>query len=394
MQTLRNKKHIIVPVIIVTLIILGWSAVFDNMAKEFTNKGLLQAGAFFGTIRFLNAVVSMFQEVEISFIVTSLSIGQLLDPINDLVEYVSDGLKIAIGSYLLQRTIVEITSTALFNILFTVAGFGYIASFFLFAPGVKTLLFKVFMTALFLRFSVVLIMFATTAFSASFLDEKIESEKQKTTSLSAELDDSRRAAENVSEELLERITVDIAQVENEKEAVIGQIQPRQEAIRENRYALSKRESELRAIKQTLGVMDSLRGNDDVDRLRQEINELEIQNDRLAEEIDELNQRVDFLDEEIERAESHLYEESNGFLKMLGGGVGAAWDYISNLASGLVDSTMSALVLLLFKMLLLPIGFLYALLKGFKAIWGLELSEAGGAADQELRHTFEKNKVDR
>lgn len=389
MMSLLNKKYIVSGLVVLSLLI-AWSSVFDVMAKEFTNEGLVQSGAFFGTIRFLNAVISVFQEVEINFFVSSLAVGELLDPVNDLVEYVSEGLKLAIGSYLLQRVIVEVSSTFLFNIIFTISGLGYIASLYFFSLGLKAVLYKTFLTMLFLRFAVILAMFATTAFSASFLDQKIESENQKTATLSSELNDTRAAAEGVSEELMETIRLDIEQLEAEKKEVLDQIRPLEQRIRENQYTISNKESEVDTIKDDLPMIESMRGNDELDALNDEIDELESQNEEMSDQVDDLNDRVEFLESEIERAESHLYEESDGFIKTLAGGVGSAWETVSKLAKGLVDSTMSALVLFLFKMLILPIGFLYVLFKLFKKLWGMDISEAGRAAKEEVVETIDKN----
>ena len=387
-QLSLNKNYGLTALAIIPIIV-AWSGVLDIMAKDFTNQGLMQSAAFFGSVRFLNAVISVFQEVEINFFVTSLAVGELLDPINDLIEYVSDGLKLAIGSYLLQRVIVEINSTMLFNILFTVSGIGYLSSIYMFSETMKTILYKTFLTMLFLRFSVIVSMLATTAFSASFLDDKIEKESQNTASLSQELDATRSAAENVSSDLLERIRSDIDELQSEKAELLDQIRPLEQKIRENQYDISRKQSEMEAIEDRMTMMESIRGNDELDAINREIDALEAMNDGMSDRIDDLNDRVDFVESEIERAESHLYEESNGFLKTLAGGVDSAWEKVSNLATGLVDSTLSALVLFIFKMLILPVAFLYATLKLFKQLWGIPVSEASQAARSEVEGTLKR-----
>ena len=380
-----TQKSVFVKIVFVcVLMALAWSGVLDGLSKEYANHGIVQVGAFFGVIRSLNAVVSMFQEVEINLFITQMAIGELLDPLNDLVEYISEGLKIALGSYLLQRVIIEVTSNLLFNIVLTFSGVAYIASLFTFPQSAKAVVFKTFVSLVFIRFAVTVMMLATTAFSIALLDNKIAAESKSTELLSAELNETRRVAENVSDNLAQTIYADIQSLEQQKNELMSEIKPLRKSIRGNRYAMSKKDSEINKLKKDMTLVKSFKGNETIESLESEIESLEQSNSDLEERINELNDKVAFVEDELESTREYLYEESSGFINKLTQGVGSAWSYISELTTNLVDATMTALVLFMFKMLLLPILFLYVLLKLFKYLWGIELSDAVSAAASEVK----------
>ncbi|GGX66424.1 hypothetical protein [Saccharospirillum salsuginis] len=378
-MNLTKRQRITLFIGIAMTLIIAWSGLLDSMASEYANDGLIQAGAFYGTIRFLNAIISTFQEIEVNFVISSLAVGELLDPVNDLVEYVSEGLKLAIGSYLLQRIIVEITSTILFNILFTVSCLSFLLSFYVFGVGVKVVLFRLFVSALFLRFAVTIMMLVTTAFSTSFLDEKISKESATTSQLSSELNESKQAAADVSEELEGAIQADLGVLKARKDTLQSELKPIREEYRKLVYEIDKHTREFEKAKDEIGGFNSLIGNEETDKLKTEIESMEDRANSLQDRSSEIDNEIEHINDEIERVQQHLFSESDGFLSKFSGGVTEAWSYISSLADRLVNSTLTALTLFLFKMLLLPLLFLYILIKSFKYVWGIDLPYVAEAA---------------
>ena len=64
--------------------------------------------------RSINAGISVFQSTQFGVGIT-VQFGELLDPINDAVERLSSTMVWAVGSLLLQRLVLEVTSTAMFQ---------------------------------------------------------------------------------------------------------------------------------------------------------------------------------------------------------------------------------------------------------------------------------------
>lgn len=369
-----------------------WLRYLDQYALEHANAGLVQVGVLFGTIRLLNAVVSMFQEVTINFLISRLAIGQLLDPMNDLVEYVSEGLKLALGSFLLQRIIIEVVATPLFKVIVTVAGAAFAGSLFVGPGALRQLLFKVFVSLLFARFAVGVGMVLTTLFSSAFLDSRIEAETERTQRLAGELDEARQASEELSESAAARMLEERGAVLEQISALEAQAQPLRQQRREHRYDISRLEQQIERLESGRGIIENLVETlPEVEALQAEIETLEARNDELDDELGAIGDQQRQLRNEVESIESHLYDDSTGVLSRMTGGVGAARDYILGLTNRLVDSVMTALVLFVFKMILLPILFLYLVFRGFRALWGRDIRSVPAGFRDEVRETLTPNR---
>jgi low affinity Fe/Cu permease len=111
-----TKIQIIWIIILIALILLSFFGVtdkalngafrgWDTKTDEHLTELSIKAGASYGIARGLNAIISVVQETEISVIVATVSVGQVLDPINDLVEKLSTIMLISLSSLGLQLLI-------------------------------------------------------------------------------------------------------------------------------------------------------------------------------------------------------------------------------------------------------------------------------------------------
>src|SRR5690606_17158379 len=96
MPALTGRHYIAIAAVVI--VILSWLGVLDSISDDYLNSSLVQATAAFASARALNAVISMLQGTEVSLLVLSLSVGELLDPLDDLVEQYSTLMKYAIAS--------------------------------------------------------------------------------------------------------------------------------------------------------------------------------------------------------------------------------------------------------------------------------------------------------
>jgi len=84
----------------------------DDKAESYFNSAIQKAGVAYATVRVLNASVSVIQNSEVQLepagVGMSLAVGQVVDPINDMTERLSDVLVTAIGSLGVQRILYEI----------------------------------------------------------------------------------------------------------------------------------------------------------------------------------------------------------------------------------------------------------------------------------------------
>jgi hypothetical protein len=89
--------------------------VLDSKADTYFDEAITKAGLSYATCRVINATVSVIKEshlqLEPAGIGLSLAVGQILDPINDMTERLSDVLVMAITSLGVQELTYEISLT-------------------------------------------------------------------------------------------------------------------------------------------------------------------------------------------------------------------------------------------------------------------------------------------
>ena len=109
--------------------------VFDNKTEVYLNGATKQAITAFAGARALNAAISVAQSAQVGVSLggqASFHPGEILDPVNDMVEDYSTAMKYAIGSLISQKLIVEILSAQPIKWLLVILGLVLLPSLFLF----------------------------------------------------------------------------------------------------------------------------------------------------------------------------------------------------------------------------------------------------------------------
>lgn len=124
--------------VLLALTMLSFHGALDDLAYDRLNETTTESVGIYALARATNAGISVLQssEVGIKFIgKVSVKVGEVLDPINDAIERLSSIMLWAIGSLLLQRLVLEVTSTAVFRWGFSCIG--VVAFLALFLPAWK-----------------------------------------------------------------------------------------------------------------------------------------------------------------------------------------------------------------------------------------------------------------
>lgn len=161
-------------VTIAALIALAWSGILDTQSTQYLDNALLGSGAIYATARGINALVSVLQGTEMNAFILTFTIGELLDPVNDLIERFSAVMMLAIGSLALQKILLEVVSHTTFNILLTLLGVGAIATLIWGTPRQYAAVSKFFFFTVMIRFSLALVVFANSWVDVIFLEENDE----------------------------------------------------------------------------------------------------------------------------------------------------------------------------------------------------------------------------
>jgi uncharacterized protein YlxW (UPF0749 family) len=158
-------------VALICLPALGWWGILDDYSSEDINASISSAGLIYGTARGINALVSLLQGTEFSIPFLTFSIGEVLDPVNDLIERFSDIVFLALGSLALQKILLSLVSEWMFNVLLSLVAICSGVSLFFGNAKVTAGLLRIFMVVAFFRFSLGLVVLANSWVDATFLDE-------------------------------------------------------------------------------------------------------------------------------------------------------------------------------------------------------------------------------
>ena len=149
---------------------LALSGGADNVADENLDGALAATGGIYATARGINALVSVLQGTELDLPFVTLSVGEVLDPVNDLIERFSTVVLFALGAVAAQKVLLVLVSSDIFNYAFTgiavLAGLGLVtlrASFF-------TPLLKIFLIVVFVRFALCIVVVCNHWVDSTFLD--------------------------------------------------------------------------------------------------------------------------------------------------------------------------------------------------------------------------------
>lgn len=132
----RFKSARSVSIAIALMIVVGaWLPAVQNMATEVVNSGLKQTLVTYGSLRALNGFVSVIQGTEISagpiLGQVTVSIGQVLAPVNTLLEQVSTVMLWATVSFGLQKALLALCGNVVVSALITVTAISWAALHFL-----------------------------------------------------------------------------------------------------------------------------------------------------------------------------------------------------------------------------------------------------------------------
>ena len=119
-NSLHKTKTTMFVVLALALSVLSFHGPLDDFAHESVVKTTNESIALFAISRGINATVSLFQSAKLPFV--GLSVGELLDPLNDAIERLSSVLVWAIGSLFLQRVALEVASSSISKWSFLVVG--------------------------------------------------------------------------------------------------------------------------------------------------------------------------------------------------------------------------------------------------------------------------------
>jgi hypothetical protein len=166
---------------IAIVLVFTWIAPLDGIASEQVDAGLKRALVSFATARALNAVISVVQGTEFAAqpagVGLKFSVGQILKPINDIVEQFAQLMLVASIAFGIEKILISIGAHWMVSLLMTalVLIWGYFHVLRSSAPGWLT---KLLLVILMARFAMPIAMIGSDKIFHEFMaDEYAESQK-------------------------------------------------------------------------------------------------------------------------------------------------------------------------------------------------------------------------
>jgi hypothetical protein len=163
---------------LVGLVGLSWAGSLDAIADKYVDDSLLDAGIIYATARGINALVSALQGTELDMWLVTFSVGELLDPVNDMIERFSGVMTWAVTALAIQKLLLIMVSDTVFSIALTALAAAAIAAFLLQYRQFSHWVLRGFLLVAFLRFSLALVVIGNLWVDHSFLPNSQDSEHQ------------------------------------------------------------------------------------------------------------------------------------------------------------------------------------------------------------------------
>ncbi len=165
-----TRRALIIAALLI-LAALSWVSFPQALARATIDEALGSAFSAFAIAKGLNATISVLQSSTVDFQVFQLSVGEALDPANDMVERFSWVMFAASGSLALQKLLLGMSSSVFIKGLLTLSCLVTAAVFALRGERGKRLAFNTTLVFAFLRFAVIIVALASGLAEKAFLDE-------------------------------------------------------------------------------------------------------------------------------------------------------------------------------------------------------------------------------
>ena len=163
---------------VAVLVLISSTRVLDDYVDDYTDTALKNAALTYATARGLNAVVSMMQsssvEAGIGVVSGSVTVGEILDPLNDMIERFSTVMTWVLASLAAQKVLLLVASHKLFLYLVAVLGISAVLLLYHGKPPLQGLVFRTFLVVVFVRFALGFAVALNSGVDALFLQEQFE----------------------------------------------------------------------------------------------------------------------------------------------------------------------------------------------------------------------------
>ena len=177
--TAIGPRQVLISIVVAMSIATSLSGWLDRPAQSFYSESIKQVFITFALARTVNAVISVAQDTDVNVhpvgIGMTIGVGEILDPVNDMVERFSWVMVLSATSLGVQRVLLEVSKWGPITVALLVLGTLYLISFWLKkGKAIEPWMQRLFLLFLFLRLSVPLILSLNSLMHGAFLKTEYE----------------------------------------------------------------------------------------------------------------------------------------------------------------------------------------------------------------------------
>ena len=349
-----RQTKLIQPTFIVLVLIISWSSGLDTLAAYVNSESIKDGAIIYGLARSINGVISVIQSAEIGGVIGSVHPGELLDPINDLIERFSSVMAWSLSSLVLQKVLLTIFNSIIFKLIFTVVCILVLFARFIFKTNSNIQkMWSLFLIVASLRFSISIVCALTAIVDYGFIQE-IEQTSLKTV---RQFNSDISVGINAVTETDENISTTVDTYKSHKEETISE----HDQIKSELIKLEKQLEGLPS-RSLIDVMKRKKKSKEVLLIERQIETKKTSLERIEKKLLQLDSSIEC---EKLKNEGQSCEGNWSKIKNLFSG-----DKIAEISSRLnqtVNDLMTVLVSLVLTTIILPLIFLYVAMKTFKVM---------------------------
>ncbi|RXK00618.1 hypothetical protein CRV02_09610 [Arcobacter sp. CECT 8989] len=177
---IQNWNKLLLSIFTISAVFIAITFAIDTTAKTLVDDSFSQAIIVFGSAKALNAVISLAQGTELSLPFFVVAIGEVLDPVNDLVEQFSLVMLASMTSLGIQKIFLNFVTNEIYNYLLLVLVI--VLNIWLYKRfrndnKLRDIFFKVVFVLLFLRFAIPMISYVNDISYNYFVKEEYNIER-------------------------------------------------------------------------------------------------------------------------------------------------------------------------------------------------------------------------
>lgn len=105
--------------VLVSAVVINWVPGFDDRSQAYLSDTISSNVVVFGVVRTLNGVISVVQSAEIGIGVAGIGLGEIFDPVNDLIERFSGLLLVTLTALGIQQVLLLMTTSLAVKVILT-----------------------------------------------------------------------------------------------------------------------------------------------------------------------------------------------------------------------------------------------------------------------------------